>query len=249
MTSVGEVAGDEALTAELTFVAVGRDRFEYKLPPSHRLRALDLALDWGDTPSRGIPDYGLQPTSRSADGAQWQFSNLVSDRDVVLDLPGLGSASGRLLVLLRFSAVAVLLFGAGFWYMTSQVFPGKMDTFRWGHFMILAVILSVFFIAFAVIVTKGDVGLWVALPVAAAASMPLLVVHVARITTPGFALSRILPPSLVSLGVVVNGVYGGGIHDYVFLALLVISVGYLTVSYRGKGLPETGAGLPSSLAA
>ena len=133
--------------------------------------------------------------------------------------------------------------------MTSKVFPGKMDTFRWGHFMILALILSVFFIAFAVIVTKGDVGLWVALPVAAAASMPLLVIHVARITTPGFALSWILPLALVSLGVVVNGVYGGGTRDYVFLALLVISVGYLTVSYRGKDVPEGGAGLPGALAA
>jgi hypothetical protein len=228
----GNLPEGEVTQAEVTFVAVGRERFEYPLPLSSRLRSLDVTLGWEGTPSRLIPDYSLQPTESDQEGARWRFDNLVSDRDIVLELPGLSSTSGRLLGLLRFSALGVLLFGAGFWYMTEQSFPGRLDRFRWSQFLVLAMIYSLFFIAFAVIVSKGEFGLGVALPVSLAASLPLLVVHVARITDLRFSLMRGLPLALVSLGVVVNGVYGGALRDYIFLGLLVVTVGYLTLTFR-----------------
>jgi len=223
---------DEPITADVTFVTTGRERFEFSIPPSTRLRSLDVSLDLSGVPTGAIPDYSLQPTD--ADGAihNWKFSNLVSHRNIIVDLPGAESVLGRLVVLVRFMALSLLLFGAGFWYMTEQRFPGALENFRWGHFLLLATNYLLFFFVFAVVIYQGHTSLPVALLIAALGSVPLLAIHVSRIVEARFALTRIMPFAVLTLGLMINGVYGGPARDYVYLVCMILTIGYLTVTFR-----------------
>ncbi|MCB0069089.1 MAG: prepilin-type N-terminal cleavage/methylation domain-containing protein, partial [Caldilineaceae bacterium] len=53
--------------------------------------------------------------------------------------------------LVRRAGLAVLLFGAGFWYLAELRRPGCLDRFRLGQFLLLALTFSLFFVAFAVL--------------------------------------------------------------------------------------------------
>ena len=223
---------DEPVTAQVTFVTTGRERFELKLPPSSRLRSIAAALDLSGVPSGTIPEYSLQPTRTEADLHTWEFTSLVSHRDIVVELPGAESVLGRLVVLVRFMALSLLLFGAGFWYLTEQRFPGALEHFRGGHFLLLAINYLMFFFIFAVVIYQGHAGLLLALGIAAAGSIPLLAIHLGRIVEPRFALTRVLPFAVLTLGLMINGVYGGALREYLYLACLIVLIGYLTVTYR-----------------
>ncbi len=229
---------DEPITAEVTFVTTGRERFEFSIPPSTRLRSLDVNLDLSGVPTGAIPEYSLQPTD--ADGAMhnWKFSNLVSHRNIIVDLPGAESVLGRLVVLVRFMALSLLLFGAGFWYMTEQRFPGALENFRWGHFLLLATNYLLFFFIFAVVIYQGHTSLPAALLIAALGSVPLLAIHVSRIVEARFALTWIMPFAVLTLGLMINGVYGGPARDYVYLVCMIVTIGYLTVTFRQPGKRE-----------
>lgn len=163
---------------------------------------------------------------------QWNFDNLVSNRSINVKLPGAQSPGGRLLTLLRFMAVAVFLFGAGFLYMNESQAPGRLDRFRLGHFALLALNFSLFFIVFGVIIYREHLNVLPALLIAAVGSLPLLTIHVARITDFPFAMKHILPLAVGTLTLVINGVYGGEFRDYGFLALLIALTTYLTITYR-----------------
>ena len=227
-----QLTAGESLTADVAFTALGREQFEYMLPPAHRLRSVDLTLDTSDIPFHSIPDYALQPTSADSGKFAWSFKNLVSERHLIVELPGAQSPTSRLAVLFRFIGLAVLLFGAGFWYLSEQYKPGVTTGFRWSHFLLLATIYSLFFIIFSVIVARGQIPLIPAILISSAASLPLLVIHVSRIIDRRFAIFHVLPMAVLSLGVVIAGVYGGGARDYLFIALLVIGVAYLTITYK-----------------
>jgi hypothetical protein len=68
--------------------------------------------------------------------------------------------------------------------------------------------------------------------VAAVCSLPLLVLHATRVLDFGFAVTRVLPLTIFTLALVINGVYGGPVRDYVFIAAAIFIIGYVTVSYR-----------------
>ena len=124
----------------------------------------------------------------------------------LVDLPGAESALGRLVVLVRFMALSLLLFGAGFWYMTEQRFPGALENFRWGHFLLLATNYLLFFLIFAVVIYQGHTSLLIALLIAAAGSVPLLATHLARIE------HGRLNPTLLTLHRIASGL-GLGVGD------------------------------------
>ena len=222
----------ESVTAKIAFTALGREQFEYMLPPAHRLKSVSVNLDASGMPLHRIPDYALQPTAAAAGTFTWSFNNLVSDRHLIVDLPGAQSPTSRLAVLFRFIGLAVLLFGAGFWYLSEQHKPGALAGFRWSHFLLLATIYSLFFIIFSVIVARGEIPLIPAILISSAASLPLLVLHVSRIIDRHFALFHVLPLAILTLGIVIAGVYGGGARDYLFVCYLVVGVGYMTLTYR-----------------
>ena len=61
--------------------------------------------------------------------------------------------------------------------------------------------------------------------------------HVTRIIDREFAIYHILPLAVLTLGIVIAGVYGGTARDYIFVAYLVIGVAYMTITYK----PQTRA--------
>lgn len=133
-------------------------------------------------------------------------------------------------LLLRLAGLAVLLFGGGFWYLVELHAPGRLDTFRLGHFLLLALTYSVFFAVFAVL-GSHEVDAWLAVTIAAAVSYPLLVLHVATIVDLRFALTAALPLAMLTTGLVVNGVYGGAAQSYVYLGCACGVIAFLTVSW------------------
>ena len=161
----------------------------------------------------------------------WQFKSLVSDRPIVIEIPGDQSPLGKVMLLFRLMAVAVLLFGAGFWYLSEQKEPGMLDCFRWGHFFLLALTYSLFFIIFSVLSFQGELKTGVTMAIAALFSLPLLILHVSRVVGFKFALTRVLPLTLFTLILVINGVYGGHFRDTIFIIGVILVIGYLTITY------------------
>lgn len=231
ITCVVPAGPGEALAADVRFTALGRGRFEYRLPPAQRLQSLKLGLRLSGAPVT-VPDDSLQPTSTSPDELRWDVKDLVSDRRITVLIPEAMAPASRVLYLWRFVAAAVALFGAGFLYLSEQARPGQLDRFRLGHFVLLAVTFSLFFIVFTVLEFHGDLGTVPAMLVSAAVSLPLLVLHVAAVLGPRFALTRVLPLAVLSLGLVINGVYGGdAVRAYVFIAAAVLVIAYVTVTF------------------
>ncbi|MEW6278978.1 MAG: type II secretion system protein [Candidatus Eremiobacterota bacterium] len=216
---------------EVTYQAVGRDRLEYRLPRATRIRAVHLEVNLEGTPAYMLPDQALQPTAIEPGRLIWDFKDVVSDRPIVVELPGAQSPVGRVILLLKLVGIAVLLFGAGFWYLSDLDKPGRLESFRWGHFFLLALTYSLFFAVFAVLGFHGDVQTGPGLAIAAACSLPLLMLHVSRVLDARFALLYTLPLALVTLGLVVNGVYGGPARDYVFVGGTAAVVALLTLTY------------------
>src|SRR5262249_25055719 len=224
---------EQPLAATLRFTALGRERFEYRFPPAQQLRSVSIALRLSGARSITVPDDSLQPTSASPDELRWEFRNLVSDRRITVLIPEEMASAARVLVLWRFVAAAVLVFGAGFLYLSEQARPGQLDRFRLGHFLLLALTYSLFFVLFTVLEFHADLGTVPAMLVAAVFSLPLLVAHVAGVLGWHFALTRVLPLAVFSLGLVVNGVYGAGLRDYVYIGAVVLIAAYLTLTFPG----------------
>jgi prepilin-type N-terminal cleavage/methylation domain-containing protein len=222
----------EILAADLTFTAFGREQFDYALPPARELRSVDMALNLSGTEARTIPDEALQPSVASPNQLRWAFKNLVSDRQITVLIPGAQAPLARVLLLSRLVAVAVLLFGAGFWFLSEQSSPGQLDRFRWGHFLLLALTFSLFFVIFAVLEFHGRLTTSLSMAVSGLFSLPLLVLHVARVLNLRFAVTRVLPLAILTLGLVVNGVYGGAFRDYGFISATIFIIGYVTVAYE-----------------
>jgi prepilin-type N-terminal cleavage/methylation domain-containing protein len=225
------VASGEALTADVRFTALGREQFDYTLPPARQLRAVSIVLSLSGTEAYTTPDDSLQPSASGPNQIRWEFKNLVSDRRITVLIPGAEAPLARVLLLLRLVALGVLLFGAGFWYLSEQSAPGRLDTFRLGHFLLLALTYSLFFGIFAVLGFHGKLSTPVSMCVSAVCSLPLLIFHVSRVLDFRFALTRVAPLALFTIGLVVNGVYGGELRDYVFLAAVILCLAYVTLTY------------------
>jgi len=132
--------------------------------------------------------------------------------------------------LVRRAGAAVLLFGGGFRYLAELRRPGCLDDFRLGHFLLLALTYSLFFVAFAVL-HEQQLSPWLAVGVAAALSYPLVALHVATVVDARFAWTAALPLAALTTGIVVNGAYGGDVRALVYLGMLALVVAFLTLSY------------------
>jgi prepilin-type N-terminal cleavage/methylation domain-containing protein len=230
----------QSFAADVRFNAHGRDRFDYRLPPAQQLQSIKIVLRLSGTPSITVPDAALQPTAPTPKALQsiskpgelrWEIKNLVSDRRISVRIPEEMSPASKVLYLWRFVALGVALFGAGFLYLSEQVKPGQLDRFRLGHFLLLAITFSLFFIIFTVLEFHGDLGTIPSMIVSAIFSLPLVVLHVAAFLGLRFALTRVLPLAIFSLAIVINGVYGGNAQDYLFIAAAVVAVTYLTATF------------------
>ncbi|MFC1851659.1 hypothetical protein ACFL27_15825 [candidate division CSSED10-310 bacterium] len=220
------------LTMEVTYNTQGYDRYIYEGPGSGRAGSLHIDMTLEDVSAELIPEYALQPTEIKPGHLIWDFKNLITDRRITVELPGDKSPTGRVILLLRLAGISVLLFGLGFMYLNDLKQPGRHEDFRLGHFLLLALTYSLFFFVFTALNLGGGVKTVYSLLWALLLSLPLLFIHVGRYWGFHFSLTRILPLALFTLGIVINGVYGGQYRLYFFIAFTVAIVGFLTLSYQ-----------------
>ena len=227
----GILSANEEMLAEFNYLASGQDRLQLPLAQAGHLRTLKITLDSFDCPSLRVPAGALAPTVTSPSRLVWDYRNLVADRALIVELPTDSTVDAKVLLLCRLVGLAVLLYGLGFWYLGELREPGRLARFNWGNFFLLALTYSFFFPALAVLSLGMGLPLMASLGLAAALSLPLLTLHVTRIVDFRFALSN-LWLALMTLGIVVNGVFGGAYQLPIYLASAFLCVGFLTVTYR-----------------
>ncbi len=230
--AVCSMTSGQRLNAAFGYTAFGRERLVLSLPPSRQLQEISANLNISGADSWIVPDESLQPTSTTPGELKWEFRNLVSDRKIVVEIPGAQGPMAKVLLLLRLIAIAVLLFGAGFWYLSEQYKPGLLDHFRLGHFFLQALTYSLFFAIFTLFEFHSTFSTAVSMVISGAASLPLLVLVVKPILGVGFAVTRVVPLAVFTLGLVINGVYGGDARDYIFILSAIFIVTYVTTTYE-----------------
>ena len=226
----GRIGPGERATFEVRYRARGRDAFVYDVAGDGRSGQLNVSVLSRKARQLTVPAASLQPTELAADGIHWRLSHALAMRPVMVDLPAARSPMGQMILLCQLTALAVMLFGAGFWYLGELWKPGRLREFRFGHFLLLALDYSLFFGVFAVVAYREPPA--PALAVALALSQPLLVIHLSRVFDLRFALRMGLPLSLFTLGGVVAGVYLEPQRPYVFMGMGMIAIAALTLTYR-----------------
>ena len=228
---VGEVSPDQEIRAEFHYEAVGLDRFYLALGPSSRVAQLKITLDCSQCPQISIPPQALQPTSRTPEKLEWDYQNLVAERALIVALPTDSTVDAKVLLLCRLVGLAVLLYGLGFWYLGELHQPGRLARFNWGNFFLLALTYSFFFPVLAVLSLGLNIDLPASLLIAGALSLPLLTIHVTRIVDFRFACAN-LGLAALTLGLVVNGVFGEKYQIHVYLAASFLCIGFVTLTFR-----------------
>ena len=226
----GAVAPGDAVTAVVAYTAQGRDSFVYDVAGSGRSGTVQVDLQLHNAPRAVVPASALQPAYRQDAMLQWRLDALITNKSIVVELPAGTSPLGRVILLLQLAGVAVLVFGGGFWYLSEAQHPGRLDDFRWGHFLLLALNYSLFFGIFAVLGYGGSAA--AALVIAAAVTIPLLTLHTIHVTDLRFALRRVLPLAVFTVGTVVAGVFLDQHRPLLFLAVFVVTIAFLTLTYR-----------------
>jgi prepilin-type N-terminal cleavage/methylation domain-containing protein len=226
----GPAPSGGALTAYFSYTCQGRDEFHYQLAAKGRSGKSRLALTLTGGSRAKIPPESLQPTLVEGERLVWDFDRLITGKQVVVLLPPGASPMGRAMLLFKLAGLAVLLFGAGFWYLSEFRLPGEMDDFRLMHFLLLAVNYALFFAIGGVIDFHGDPR--VAITLAALIGLPLLMLHVGRLSDFRFALTRILPLAVLTHATVVGMVYLEEQRIYLILGVLVVMVAFVTITYN-----------------
>ncbi|NOQ36126.1 MAG: prepilin-type N-terminal cleavage/methylation domain-containing protein [Methylococcaceae bacterium] len=228
----GELNKDEVLKAKVTYGAQGYNQYVYEGHGAGRAGSFKLSLTLEGVTSEFIPAQTLKPTTIEAQKLIWDFKNLVTDRKIIVELPGMMSPIGRIILLAKLAGLAVFLFGAAFLYLSEFKQAGRLDEFRWGHFLLLALNYFLFFIIFMTLTLGGELQTVLAIIISAALSLPLLMLHVSRILDKNFAFTHVLPMAIYTLAIVINGVYGAAYRDYIFIALTVIAISFFTLTYK-----------------
>lgn len=228
----GSLARGQELQVMVTYNTQGNERYIYEGPGADRAGNLKIEMSLDGGTSELIPVYALQPTTIALGRLSWDFTNLITDRKIIVELPGTMSPTGRVILFLRLAALAVFLFGIGFMYLNDLVQPGRLENFRLGHFLLLALTYSLFFVIFTVLNLSGDISTIPALLLSMILSFPLLMIHVSRFWGIRFSFTRILPLTIFTLGIVINGVYGGRFQALIFIGFTVFTLGFFTLTYK-----------------
>lgn len=219
------------VSVEFSYTALGRGRLAVWLPPAERLGSVQVAIGVPDADGMSVPDGALQPTSRSGSELRWDLSQVGAAPPIVVEIPAAASPMGQVVHLFELTGLAVMLFGLGVWYLAELEKPGLLWKFRLPHFLLLALNFSLYFVIFAVLSFSAALAPVPGMLVSGALSLPLLVLHVARFTSWRFAVARLLPLAISSLGLVIAGVFSGDWREWIFLAAAVGVTGFVTVTF------------------
>jgi prepilin-type N-terminal cleavage/methylation domain-containing protein len=222
----------EPLTAKVHFVALGRERFHYRLPTAQRLRNVEIRFDTKGVDAWHIPEDAMRPTDQKDHALLWSYDGILTEMPLSIEIPGAQSPLGRVTLLFRLVGAAVFLFGLGFWYLSELHAPGQLREFRWGHFLLLALNFSLYFVFFGVLAHESTLPIAAMVGLSALFSLPLLVLHVSRVLNIRFALFRALPLAIIALAFVTVGVYGGELRAYIMLAGVLGLLTFLTLTYQ-----------------
>ncbi|MEE4356096.1 MAG: prepilin-type N-terminal cleavage/methylation domain-containing protein [Desulfococcaceae bacterium] len=228
----GPLSSDEKMKAEVRYNTQGNERYIYEGPGAGRAGLLKIEMMLEGGTSELIPPEALQPEILAEGHLLWHFKNLITDRQIIVELPGAMTPAGRVIHFLRLAGLAVFLFGIGFMYLNDLRRPGRLDNFRLGHFLLLALTYSLFFLIFTVLNLRESMNTPAALLLSTLLSLPLLMIHTGRFLDISFSFTHVLPLALFTLGIVINGVYGGPYRSYVFIAFTVFAAAFITLTYK-----------------
>lgn len=236
----GALGLEEDLLVRIHYEAEGRDAIRYAINSGGRSRYVNFQLKIANSRRAEIPppSEALKPISiedyvdENGRGQilQWRLEDVITSLPVVVKLPSSQSPLGKMILLGQLAGLAVLIFGAGFFYLSEGYKPGQLDNFGWSHFLLLSVTYFMFFPVFAM--SENVLGFWPAMGVGSVLSLPLFTYHVARYTDKTFALTRNLPFSVLTLIFVISGVYLEDYRPYVYTGGAVIIIFYLTIDLR-----------------
>lgn len=227
----GKLGRGKEISGQLRYTVQGDTKLVLPLDTHGRARRLAITVTSPGLSPEWLSAAGLPATRVEPGLAEWGLANVVNDRAIILVPPVAQTPVARVILLCQLVGLAVLLFGAGFWYLSELQKPGRLANFRLGHFLFLALTYSTFFIIFAVLAFEGGPPPPAVL-MAAAVSYPLLLLHVSRSIDWSFALSRVLPLALFTQAVVFVGVYGEGVRRLVFTGAVAFVIAFLTTTYR-----------------
>lgn len=219
----------DAVTIAVSYTGVGRDALRYDVAGDGRTGEVHVAIDVRGADA-AVPVDALEPTSRDGE-LRWDYEGLVASRPIVVELSPGAAPLGRAIELLRLAGVAVLVFGVGFWYLSALDRRGRLDRFRWGHFLLLAIDYMLWFALAATMIARG-VAPGLAAAAASVVALPLLAVHVARMVDRRFALTRALPLAIATLAGVLASVLAHRERGAVVAIALVVAATGLTLTYR-----------------
>ncbi len=220
------------IEVRLAYGASGTDRLVQRWPHASKIKNLQVTLTTGQQAALTLPLGSLRPTHQVEGRYDWELENVLSPAPIAIELSALDSPLAQAGQLFRLTGLAVLLFGAGFWYLAELYRVGSLRDFGFGSFLLLALTYSSFFVSVAVLSLDGRLSTPVYLLVSLGLCLPLLVFHVSQLVDSRFALTRAFPLALLTLCLVLLGVYGGGWRALGFLILGMLILGFMTATYR-----------------
>jgi hypothetical protein len=223
------LAPGEPLHVRVRYSTVGRDKLAFELPQGTHPTDLDAVVRLPPGTAVHIPQSSLAPTHQQPGELGWRLIDAVSPHSIEVELPAGGTAPGRLLLLTELSALSMLLFGAGFWYASEGVRPGRLDDFRLGGLLLLALDYVMFYAIFAGVSHAWGPVLGL---LGAVATLPLLVLHVAGLTDRHFALQRALPLAVATHVLLLAFVYLESLRGWLGLGAAVAITAGLTWTWR-----------------
>ena len=109
ITWFGSLSTDSTLTAIVSYNAQSRNRYVYDGPGAGYAEALKVTISLRNITKEHVPPSVLQPTGLDQDQLKWEFKNMITDRRIIIDLPGTMSPIGRSIRILRLAGLAVFL--------------------------------------------------------------------------------------------------------------------------------------------
>lgn len=215
----------------LDYRGAGQDRLNFNWPLAARIDSLEADVRLIGAAQTVVPLGSLRPSSEQDSNYSYQAQDLLSPAPLVLEFSAPDAPLARVGKLFRLTGLALLLFGAGFWYLAELYRPGSLKNFGFGSFFLLALTYCSFFVAVAVLGFDGRLSPAQYLGLALLLSQPLLLFHVAQFSGLRFALTRAVPLSLATLAVVLVGVYGSDWKHHAFLGMGLLCMAFLTTSY------------------